>query len=233
MATPHEVIEAVRRAIEDASLLSEIEAVRTQLLDASGFDSATPYPLCELTIVSQVRSTRANTDYVRDVTNDDGEVIGEILDAIWTMDLQADIFVPAVPGYSATELGGKLQKALYRYDDEVRGDLLYDATGDPYQSIAGLLVQDGQRQDDLSSSPSLRRWRQSLRVDFSDRINTVDLYGPAQPIRSVSTPVPGAMVGGGPGEPEIQYDPSLLAEGGELGTTQHGTDTLGGERDYQ
>jgi hypothetical protein len=56
-------------------------------------------------------------------------------------------------------------------------------------------VGDGERADDLSG-PGIRRWRQSLFVNFTDTINTVEEYGPADYAATVDSPGSGDFSSG-------------------------------------
>jgi hypothetical protein len=208
---PHNVIDGIGRAVHDAAQTPTDIDVLTERADLSALGGTVSTPFYTAAIVSQIRTRKSNTDFVRWALNTSGEKIGKILDATWNMDVQIDIWVAEGDDrYNVTHLGHQLQRALYRYDNEVRGDLLPGPDGTVMETVDEVTVTDGQRNDDLTTSPTARRWRQSVEASFRDRVNTVDLYGPVDVIREVNSPRPGGIVSQDGNM--LEYDPELVAD---------------------
>lgn len=183
------VMDSILTAIQESGRMPSSMSYSTWELDAEGGQSNVRTPVIEITPINTVRSRPHNTDFIDFATNQNGEQIGYIFRGKFEMPLQIDIWTQEGSKYSPRELGGKLKMALYEYDDLQLGRPLPDPNN-PSQSandIDRFIIEDGEPANDLTMTPSLRRWRHNLEVWFSEYINTAEEYGAETPIRTVKS----------------------------------------------
>lgn len=207
MTNPSQILDAIERALKQASQMSFVESYVTHEIDDDGEDADLYLPAVEIQPIDVIRDSGPSSDLVDYVTNDQGERIGRLLDVYYNMQVQIDIWtIPDSDYENANVLGKKLQKALYKYDDSVGQRLLPEGNGTVLNEVDSFLVANGERADDLSPHPSVRRWRQTVELDYYQRINTAEEYGPTPTIKGVETPKDGDFYDT-PGGPAIRGRP--------------------------
>lgn len=188
--TPQDALDAIVRALQQSSAFAGGDYL-TEELDPEGAGNRFDQPIVSLQPVSSIRADQWNTDLVGYVTDDAGNQIGRIFEAIFEMDVQADIWVAAGnTQLDATSLGGDLAQALYRYDSQMVGKAFPAEGGGTLDDVKHFQVREGRRQDDLAG-PGVRRWRHDLDIDFVDRVTTDEEY-----VEVVDTPQSGSATGG-------------------------------------
>ena len=205
--TPKEVLEALVEGLQQSSAFSG-GGYASEQLDLEGINNRLAQPIVVLQPIASVRAEQWNTDLVGFATDDQDRQIGRIYEAIFDADVQIDIWVAAGDDQlDATDLGGDLKRALYRYDSQMVGDPFPDGKGGTVDDIEDFRVGDGRRQDDLSG-PGVRRWRQDVSVEFVERINTAQEYGEEDYVATVDIPSDGDLIGGTTASVSIEYQPS-------------------------
>jgi hypothetical protein len=132
-------------------------------------------------------------------TDDNGNEIGRIYEARFEMPVQFDVWTRGGDQYDPNDIAESVRFALYRYDNQQRGDPLPDPES-PTQPLSGITrftLSDTSPQNDLSMTPALRRWRQTGEVWFTERVNTAVEYGPQPYVANVVAPSDGNMASDG------------------------------------
>lgn len=213
MADPQTVLDAIARALRTSGKLPEVETFLTQETDLTGQNAMEWFPLVEITSISTIRTTEKGTSFVGWVFDDDNHKIGAIYDANFNMTVQIDAYDAAAGTANPVNLGTSIRRALYKYDAQMRGDVLVDENGNGHEDITELVIQDGNTSDQLTEyTPGLRRWTQEVDVQFYERVDTTEEYGPAPFIRTVNYPHAGDFAPGQHEDVEIEYTPSLHPE---------------------
>jgi hypothetical protein len=202
--SPQDVLKAIVRALKQSSAFSGGDYV-THEIDPEGPDNRLEQPFVSLQPVSAIRADQYNTDLVGYTTDDAGNRTGRIFEAIFEMDVQADIWI-AVGNtqLDATALGADLQQALYPYDSQMAAQPFPDGDGGTVGDLSHFLLGEGRRQDDLAG-PGVRRWRQDLSARFVDRVTPDD--GTADYIETVDSPSAGDLTDGSDDGVAIEYNP--------------------------
>lgn len=170
-------ISSVRNTIEQGSYLNAINEIIIREVDFEGEDSAIKSPFMEITVVSNVQSDPHDTNLVGYETDANGNRTGRIFSASFELDLQMDIYVAAGDaGHDATDLGTELFRALRKHDEREQSLPLPDSDGNPLDDVTHFRLGDGDRNDDLSMSPSIRRWTKEARLSFKDDVSTSEPY---------------------------------------------------------
>lgn len=206
MVKPHTVVESVKTAVKQSGRLPDSTSYATFELDEDGGQANVRPPAIEITMPTTVRSTPNNTDFYKYATDDNGNHIGYIYRARFEMTVELDVWTAEGDGFDPDTIGREVRNALYEYDSRQLGRELPDpsAPSNKLSSISHLEVGDGEVRNDLSMTPALRRWRQTLTVNFYEEVNTADEYGSENYVTNVITPKSGDMKSGS--SVEIIYD---------------------------
>ncbi len=151
--------------------------------DPDGQESAVSVPVTVLQDTETIRDDPSNSNFIEYLKNDDGERVGEIYETKWEMSLQIDIWTAAGSDYNVDELGKQLHEVLYAYDSRGPAKVFVDQDGEPRELIYDFSLQDGERNDQLDQTPSVRRWRQLARVRGAERLT---LTSDDPPVRNVT-----------------------------------------------
>jgi hypothetical protein len=208
MATRNTVIEAVARAIATAPRLDALSEVLTYDPNRDQEDAGVHTPAVSLSVIVNRRESPGVDPRAGYTRTDSGAKTGRIWERAYRMELQADIYTLQGDDHDPDTLADDLATALRRYNRDERGDFLEDADGDALSTIRDVRVTGGQRADDLTASPTIRRWRLSIEVRYIDRLREVDEYGPQPRIKFVNHPHPGDLEGAATEGVDVEYVPS-------------------------
>ena len=164
---PEGCIDAILRSLKDVDELSEFSFVNREP-DTSGENSDIRLPAIVVQTISNIRIDNHNTDLVEYITDEDGEDAAARFVAEYDNEFQLDVWTAAQSGYSPDEIGETVRDRLYTHDKAILDEPFVDESGDPIDTIWNFRVGDGSREDDLTMSHSLRRWRQELFLTAAD-----------------------------------------------------------------
>lgn len=176
MARPDTICKSIKTALKESGRLPDATSYSTYELDTEGGQSNVRPPVVEITVISSARSRPHNTDLSGYVTDDDGNRIGKIFNALFEMTVQIDVWTAEGDKFDPYDIGQSIRTALYQYDDHMVGDCLPDPD-DPttdLERIDRFSVNEGSVENDLSMTPALRRWRQTAEIWFSEQVRTDD-----------------------------------------------------------
>lgn len=164
---PSELIEEIVLAIRDSGLLPD----RTNYV---GYEpnidtEAIKLPLVEVVILDEVRIAEHNTDRVGTITDDDGNAVGKLFHALYQLSLEVNVWTAQDSKHDPDDLGNEIYTALYRYDSAGPGESLAD-------DVWRVRLGDGEPDDDFTTSPTLRRWSQTLDVWAYEDFATTEDY---------------------------------------------------------
>jgi hypothetical protein len=176
MVRPREAVAAVRRAIEESNEMPESVSYLEHEPDTTGDDASIKLPVCAVQTIGSIRIKDFNTDQVSNITDDNGNVVGRKFEAEYRLDTQIDLWVAAGSSHDPDLLGNKMRTVLYNYDSAGPQGFLKDENGENITSIWKFEVGDGERRDDLTMNPSLRRWMQEVTIWANEEFSTVEDY---------------------------------------------------------
>lgn len=212
MTDAHTVLDALKTTVDESDRLPQSTTYSTWEVDQDGGQADLRPPIVEFTIIDTVRSTPHNTDFVEFATDQSGNHIGRIYNALFEMSVQIDVWTAEGDRYDPYELGEAVRRAIYRHDAYGLDEPLPDPS-DPSQDLGDVdrvTVGDGNVANDLTMTPALRRWRQTVDVWFHETVNTAEEYGEQDYIVDVVTPSDGDMESGT--DVEIVYDATPSTE---------------------
>lgn len=148
--------------------------------DPDGQDGAVSVPVTVLQDTETTRDDPSNANFEGYLENDAGERVGTVYETKWEMSLQIDIWTAAGSDYNVDEIGQQLHEVLYAYDTRGPDRTFVDEEGEPRELIYDFTLQDGNRNDNLDQTPSVRRWRQLARVRGAERLTTTSENPPVR-----------------------------------------------------
>lgn len=190
MVRPDTVLNGVKEAIKISDRLPRSTTYSIYEVDQDGNQANLKPPIVELTTTDVPRSSVHNTDLVDYATDEQGNEIGRIYNAKFEMPFQIDVWCAEGHTHDPYDLGSRVRRALYQYDDQQRGDPLPDPDDSsvPLDGVEKFMLNDGGVRNDLSMTPALRRWRQQGEVWFHETVNTAAEYGAEPYVATVLTP---------------------------------------------
>lgn len=198
MSRPDTVLRSVKTALKESGRMPDSMSYSTFELDTEGDQSNVRPPVVEITVISSIRSRPHNTDFAGFATDENGNHIGRIFHALFEMELQIDVWTAEGGSFNPHDIGEEVRKSLYRYDSHQFSDSLPDpdAPSNALGDIDYVSVGDGSVENDLSMTPALRRWRQTMEIWFHEEINTAEEYGAEDFIVDVVSPSDGSFEAG-------------------------------------
>lgn len=177
MVRPQELIEAVLVTLQNTP----------EIPDSTNYVGYTPdissesikLPLIEVSPGPQEHISEMNTDFVGFKTNDAGQDIGRIYESLYTLELNVAIWTAHGSKYSPRDISDAVRDALYAHTTAGPNLPLRNPDGSPVDEVWRFALQEGNQTDDLTTSPTLRRWQQNITVSASERYVT-DEEDPAE-----------------------------------------------------
>jgi len=191
MAYPQEIVEAIGHTLDNAPELPDDVSYLTQEPDVTGSDSNIKLPVCSIQQIGTINLRDFNTDLAGVITDSNGNNVGRIYESRYRLDVQIDLWVAQGSKHNPDELGAELRQVLYNYDDSGPGGTLRDENGQDMADVWRFHLGDGERRDDLTMTPTLRRWRQEASMWSHERFDTTE-----DAVAGVNYPQSGDFSGG-------------------------------------
>lgn len=177
MVTNREATQIIGRTVAEHPDMPDELSYITHEADTDGEDSVVSVPVIELQDIETERDDPSNSNFVTYLTNDQDQRVAELYETKWEMELRMDIWTAARSSFDVDELGKTLRKILYTYDSRGPDQQFVDDDGTVENGIYDFSLRDGGREDSLTETPSVRRWRQFARVRGAEQLH-LTLDGP-------------------------------------------------------
>jgi hypothetical protein len=164
---PQEVIEAVVDAVKSSGRLPD----RTNYV---GYEpnidtESIKLPLLEVVTVTSARIAEHNTDEVGTITDDEGNEVGRVFDALYQLTIEVNVWTAQGSKHDPNVLGDSVYTALYDYDSAGPSKELAD-------DVWRVRLGDGGPDEDFTTSPTLRRWSQEVDIWAYETFTTDEDY---------------------------------------------------------
>lgn len=176
MVSPRDSMEAVARAVANSGELPAELSVLLQEADQANDDADVDLPLLEIQPITVDNVVVENTDVVGFTVDEAGNQVGRVYWSEYEMGIQLDIWTTKDDGYDPDDLGEKLRKALYQYSSYGPDLSFSDSNGDPIEEITYFRLQEGERDDGLFDTPTVRRWSQEVELWANEEFSTDEDY---------------------------------------------------------
>lgn len=129
-------------------------------------------PLIEVSMGVQVEIDESNTDFVGFRKDDDGNNIGRVYETLYSQELNVSVWTAQGSKYSPRKMSSAVRDALYNYTTTGPQETLPHPDIGPLDEVWRVKVTEGEHTDDLGTSPTLRRWREIVQINASERYIT-------------------------------------------------------------
>lgn len=164
MVSHREAVEVIRDTIDRDNRIPDAMSYVIHEPDTEGAQANVSLPLIVFEILDTTRDDQNNSNFKEYVYNSKGQQVGRIFEEKWQMSLQMGIWTADGSDYNADELAATLRTVLYDYDVKGPDKTFQDDQGDPVPDIWNFTLEDTERADDLTQTPTIRRVRVSAQV---------------------------------------------------------------------
>jgi len=166
MVSTQEVIDAIIYALESSDVVTD---------DASYIDhdpdittEAIKLPVIQVSPNIKNRISDENTDFIGLVDGESENSVKEVYEALYTLDVTIAAWTAEGSQYSGREIQESITEALFKYETSGMDEPLKKSDGSVIDDIWRFTVQTGEQNDDLNTTPTLRRWRKTVVVSMSE-----------------------------------------------------------------
>lgn len=129
-------------------------------------------PLIEVSPLTKVQVSESNTDFVRFRTDSNGNNIGRVYETLYKYDIVISAWTAHGSGDSPRDIMDAIRDVLYEYTTSGPDKDLVSPDGKPIDDVWQFKILDGQQTDDISTSPTLRRVENDIRISASEQYIT-------------------------------------------------------------
>lgn len=126
-------------------------------------------PIIEVDMGTQVSIDEVNTDFVGFEEDESGNDVGRIYQTLYTQELRVSVWTAQDSRYDPRDISDDVRTELYSHVTSGPGKPLRHPDDD---RILGdtfrIWMTEGEHTDDLSTSPSLRRWEITMFISASE-----------------------------------------------------------------
>lgn len=170
MVRPQEIIEAVLVTLQN----------HDDIPSAANFVGYTPdinsesikLPLIEVSPGTQNQLSEMNTDFVGFKTDESGRDVGRIYESLYTLQITVAVWTAHGSKFSPREISNAVRDALYAHETSGPDRPLRNPDGSPVDEVWRFDLLEGEQTDDLTTSPTLRRWQQNIVINASEQYVT-------------------------------------------------------------
>lgn len=172
MVRPKEIIEAILYTLKTSDRFPDSVNYVGYTPDINS--ESIKLPLIEVSPDLMEELSAANTDFVGYKTDDSGARVSKIYDTEYTMTVNVAVWTAQGSKYSPRELSNKVRDALYRHETRGPNEPLQNPDNTLVDDVWHFTIEEGEHTDDLTTSPTLRRWEQQVSISANERYLTTD-----------------------------------------------------------
>jgi hypothetical protein len=176
MVTPKESMEAITRAVANEGILPSELSVILEEADPDSSHSNVELPLLEVRPITVDVVDIQNSDFSGFVTDSEGNHVGKVYLSEYEMGVQMNLWTAVDDSYDPDKLGRQLRQSLYPYSSYGPDEDFLDSDGEAITEISHFKLEEGERDDGLLESPTVRRWSQEAELWACERFSTNEDY---------------------------------------------------------
>jgi len=180
MVRPQELIEGVLYTLQQSDSLSS--SVNFIGYEPDIDSEPIKLPMIEVSPGIQENISEMNTDFIGMETDDSGREVAEIYESLYTLEINVAIWTAHGSKFSPREISNTVRDELYSHDTSGPGKPLRNSDDSSIDEVWRFSLQEGEQTDNLGTSPTLRRWQQSILVSASEQYVTQPDEDPVESI---------------------------------------------------
>lgn len=167
MVRPDELVNSIIRSLDRSGRLPDTTSYMDHEPDIN--TESIKLPVVEVSPNDQLRIDEMNTDRVGYETDDDGNRVGEIFQSLYQQEITVAIWTAQDSKYNVRKLAQQARDTLYEHDTKGPAVALRYGDNSPIGEVWRFRILDGAHVNDLTTSPPLRRWEQTVSVWASEQ----------------------------------------------------------------
>jgi len=172
MVTQRDAIEVIAGSLQrHADFPSDVSYLLHEA-DPDGEDANVSLPVVEIQTRNVSDDTPSNTEFHSYITDDSGNERAKAYEKKWDLELDMRVWTAARSDNDVDKIGKRLREILYTYDSHGPANEFTNGDGEAIESIFYFKLADGERDDSLIETPSVRTWRQIARVRGAEYLTT-------------------------------------------------------------
>lgn len=184
MVSTQEVIDAIIYALETSDVVTD---------DASYIDhdpdittEAIKLPVIQVSPNTKNRISDENTDFVGLKEGESDNTVIEVYEALYALDVTIAAWTAEGSQYSGRGIQESITEALFEYETSGMNEPLKKSDDSVIDDIWRFAVQTGEQNDDLNTTPTLRRWQKTVVVSMSETFESAEKDSITETAESVS-----------------------------------------------
>lgn len=171
MVRPNELVEAVLYTLQQSAGLPDETNFVGYEPDINS--ESIKLPLIEVTPETQVEVSESNTDFIGYRYDDNGNEFGKIFESLYTLEITISAWTAHGSRFSPRDISDTIRDKLYAHETGGPEKPLRHPDDDrELDEVWRFDILSGDQTDDLGTSPTLRRWEQSIEIAASERYLT-------------------------------------------------------------
>jgi hypothetical protein len=167
MVRKQELIEAVVYALQQSDAIP----------DTANFTDRVPnidtepikLPVIQVSPGPKLYISDENTDFSGFERDEQGNVTGKIYESLYTLEIMIAVWTAQGSQFSPREINDAIRDEMIQYETSAMDNTLVKPDGTPIDEVWRFAMQSGEQTDDFSTSPTLRRWEQTLVISASEQ----------------------------------------------------------------
>lgn len=167
MVRPQELVESVLYSLQQNS---ELPSESTFVGYEPDIDSE-PISLPMIQVDpdgDMVDETRTNTQFVQYKRDKSGTITGKLYERLYSIEITVAVWTAHGSQYDPRNIGDIIRGELFQYDTSGPAKSLAKPDGTPIDEVWNFTVNSARQTDNLGTSPTLRRWQQSIIISASE-----------------------------------------------------------------
>jgi len=172
MASPHDILVLIRDELEGDSNIPDSVSYILREVDGDGIDGNITLPVIQIQAVTATNFDIFNTDVSGTKQDGSGNDIGRFFRSEYQLRVQIDVVTVDRRSDSNEHidyLADTVRRSLYRFDS---AGLANELDTDVWRFI----LDTGSRTDDMTTTPTMRRWQQDVLVWTYETYETTEEY---------------------------------------------------------
>lgn len=170
MVRVQELIEAVIYSLEQSEEIPD----RTSFIDhVPNIDTeAIKLPVISVYPGDKTYLSDANSDFVQFTTDGDGNQTGRMYESLYTVEVTIAVYTAEGSQFSARAIMDSVRDKVFTHESSGLQKPLRNPDDSIIDDVWRVAIQSGEQNDDFGTSPTLRRWEQTITIQAGETFTT-------------------------------------------------------------
>lgn len=184
MASTQEVIDSIIYSLKSSDAVTD---------DASFIDhepdittEAIKLPVIQVSPITKIRISDENSDFVGIVEGDTQNTYKRVYEILYRLEVTISAWTAEGSQYAGRGIQESITSALFKHESSGMDEPLVKPDGTQLDGVWRFAMQSGEQNDNLNTTPTLRKWEKSVTVSMSETFESAEKEGTASSNETVS-----------------------------------------------